>query len=258
MQSLIQMIGENQVILFFLLFARISGLFAFFPFFSHASVPISLKMAMSLFLVVFLFPLMPESLQIPTGIAPISLALLSELLIGFVGGLLLNIVLGMLQLAGMQISFVMGFTMASVMDPQTNMSTPLMSQFLALIGIMVILASNGHHQMLLWISNSIEWLPLGVFYPKEAILTYLMKAVAGMFLYGFILSFPVVAFSLLLDVLFGMLMKTMPQFNLLVVGFPIKIGVSFIVLVLTLASMMLIFKQEFFKILDGLNLLLLR
>ena len=85
--------------------------------------------------------------------------------------------------------------------------------------------------MLLFISESLNVLPLGTFYPQHNIMLYLAKAVTGMFVYGFILSFPVVAFSLLLDVVFGMLMKTMPQFNLLVVGFPIKIGVSFIVLV---------------------------
>ena len=59
----------------------------------------------------------------------------------------------------------------------------------------------------------------------------------------------------LLDVVFGMLMKTMPQFNLLVVGFPIKIGVSFIVLMATLASMMLIFKKEFVEAMNHLTLL---
>jgi len=80
----------------------------------------------------------------------------------------------------------------------------------------------------------------------------------GMFVYGFILSFPVVAFSLLLDVVFGMLMKTMPQFNLLVIGFPIKITVSFIVIVATLSSIMLLFKKEFIEALNHLTLLFVR
>mgnify|MGYP003615865610 CR=1 FL=1 len=254
MESLIQMIGEQQVILFFLLFARISGLFAFFPFFSHATIPFSLKMAMTLFMVIFLFPLMSTT-QASLSMAGVFLACLSELLIGFVGGLLLSITLAMLQLAGMQISFVMGFTMASVIDPQTSTSIPLMSQLLSLFGVMMILAFNGHHEMLLWIANSVELLPLGTFYPDESMLYHLSHAITGMFVYGFILSFPVLAFSLLLDVVFGMLMKTMPQFNLLVIGFPIKIGVSFVVLIITLASMMLLFKQEFLEALKSLNFL---
>lgn len=185
----------------------------------------------------------------------LALAVVSELLIGFIAGLFLSIVFAMLQLAGMQISFVMGFTMANVIDPQTSTSIPLLSQFLSLIGLMIILAFNGHHQMLLFISDSLQLLPLGTFYPQTNIVSYLAKAVTGMFVYGFILSFPVLAFSLLLDVVFGMLMKTMPQFNLLVVGFPIKITVSFVVLIATLASMMLIFKKEFLEVINHLTLL---
>ena len=254
MESLIALIGENQVILFFLLFARLSGLFAFFPFFSHGNIPISLKTAITLFMVIFLFPLLPP-LHVKPTLTFLALAICSELLIGFVAGLFLSIVFAILQLAGMQISFIMGFTMANVIDPQTSTAIPLMSQLLSLIGLMIILAFNGHHQMLLFISESLHVLPLGTFYPQENIMLYLAKAVTGMFVYGFILSFPVVAFSLLLDVVFGMLMKTMPQFNLLVVGFPIKIGVSFIVLVATLASMMLIFKKEFLEAMNHLTLL---
>ena len=254
MESLIRMVGENQVVLFFLLFARVSGLFAFFPFFSHSNIPISLKTAITIFMVVFLFPLLP-ALQIPLTVGTILLATLSELLIGFIAGLFLSIVFAILQLAGMQVSFVMGFTMASVIDPQTSISIPLMSQLLSLFGVMMILAFNGHHEMLLWIANSVELLPLGTFYPDERMLYQLSHAITGMFVYGFILSFPVLAFSLLLDVVFGMLMKTMPQFNLLVIGFPIKIGVSFVVLIITLASMMLLFKQEFLEALKSLNFL---
>jgi flagellar biosynthetic protein FliR len=254
MESLVALIGQNNVMLFLLLFARISGLFAFFPFFSHANIPISLKTAITLFMVIFLYPLVP-SIDVDVGLLSLSLAVVTELMIGFVAGLFLSILFAILQLAGMQISTVMGFTMASVIDPQTSTSIPLVSQFLSLIGLMVILAVNGHHQMLLFISESLSLLPLGSFYPQTNIVVYLGQSMTGMFVYGFILSFPVLAFSLLMDVVFGMIMKTMPQFNLMVVGFPIKIAVSFVVLVTILASMMLIFKKEFFEVMNHMTLL---
>ncbi len=254
MEALVRLIGENQVFVFMLLFARLSGLFAFFPFFSHMTIPISIKTALTLFMVIFLFPLVPPLHVTPTLLS-LSLAVTGELLIGFVAGLFLTIVLSVLQMAGMQISNVMGFTMASVIDPQTSTSIPLVSQFLSLIGLMVVLAFNGHHQMLLFISDSLQVIPLGSFYPQTNIISYLAKAVTNMFAYGFILSFPIIAISLLLDLVFGMLMKTMPQFNLLVVGFPIKIVASFIVLVAILSSMMLIFKKEFLEAINHMTLL---
>jgi flagellar biosynthesis protein FliR len=257
MESLVKLFGEGQVILFFLLFARLSGFFAFFPFFSHANIPLTIKSCMTFFMVVFLFPLLP-ALHVSPTLLNLSLAVIGELMIGFVAGLFLTITLSILQMAGMQISFVMGFTMASVVDPQTSVSIPILSQILSLMGLMVVLAFNGHHQMLIFIADSLTLLPLGSFYPQTNILTYLLKAMTGMFVYGFILSFPVVGFSLLLDVVFGMLMKTMPQFNLLVIGFPIKIMVSLVVLIATLVSIMLIFKKEFIEALNHLTILFVR
>lgn len=257
MESLVKLFGENQVILCFLLFARLSGLFAFFPFFSHANIPLTIKTSMTFFMVIFLYPLLTPLHVTPT-LLNLSLAIVGELLIGFVAGLFLTITLSILQMVGMQISFIMGFTMASVVDPQTSTSIPLLSQLLSFIGLLVILAFNGHHQMLLFIADSLNLLPLGSFYPQTNMLTYLAKAVTGMFIYGFTLSFPVVAFSMLLDAVFGMLMKTMPQFNLLVIGFPIKIAVSFVVLIATLTSIMLIFKKEFLETLNHLTILFVR
>ncbi len=127
MESLVKLFGEHQVILFFLLFARISGLFAFFPFFSHANIPLTIKTSMTFFMVIFLFPLLP-ALQVTPTLLNLTLAIVGELLIGFVAGLFLTITISILQMAGMQISFIMGFTMASVIDPQTSTSIPILSQ----------------------------------------------------------------------------------------------------------------------------------
>ncbi|MBL0686815.1 MAG: flagellar type III secretion system protein FliR [Sulfurospirillum sp.] len=254
MQSLIEFIGQNQVILFLLLFTRLSGLFAFFPFFSHMKIPMSIKAAMVFFMTTFLFPLatLPD---IEFNLTNIALALVSEIMFGFIAGLFLIIVFAMLEMAGMSISFVMGFTMASVMDPQTGTSSPVISTVFTLLALVVLLAFNGHHLMILFIADSLNILPLGGFYPAYNIWNYLLSAVTSMFIFGFVLSFPIVGLSLLADIVFGMLMKTMPSFNLLVVGFPIKIMVGFVVLLTVLSSIMLIFKREIFEAINKLGIL---
>lgn len=227
---------------------------AFFPFFSHMRIPMSIKTAMVLFLSIFLFPYatLPD---IDLSVVSLVLAIISELALGFIAGLFLLIVFAMLQMAGMQVSFVMGFTMASVIDPQSNISTPLLSQIFTSLALLIMLAFDGHHAMILFMSESLQALPLGSFYPTASVWHYLVQAMSNMFIFGFILSFPIVGLSLLADIVFGMLMKTMPQFNLLVVGFPIKIIVAFIVLAAVLAPMMYIFKQQFIDTLAKLYLL---
>ena len=255
MQSLVEFLREEQVILFMLLFTRLSGLFAFFPFFSHMRIPMSIKTAMVFFMTIFLFPLatLPD---IEFSVVNLVLALVSEVMLGFIAGLFLVIVFAMLQLAGMNISFVMGFTMASLLDPQTGTSSPMISTMLTILALVILLAFNGHHLMILFIADSLEILPLGGFYPTENIWTYLMYAVTNMFIFGFILSFPIVGLSLLADIVFGMLMKTMPSFNLLVVGFPIKIMVGFVVMITVLGSIILVFKREILEAIDKLSILL--
>jgi len=254
MQSLVEFIGQNQVILFLLLFSRLSGLFAFFPFFSHMRIPMSIKTAMVFFMAIFLFPL-ANLPNMDFAISAITLAIVSEIMLGFIAGLFLTIVFAMLQMAGMQISFVMGFTMASVMDPQSGTSMPVISTIFTLLSLVILLAFNGHHLMIQFIVESLKILPLGDFYPNHNIWDYLIGAVSNMFIFGFILSFPMVGLSLLADIVFGMLMKTMPSFNLLVVGFPIKIMVAFVVMLAVLSSIMMVFKQEMLEAISKLSLL---
>lgn len=254
MLTLVEFIGQNQVVLFLLLFARITGLVAFFPFYSHMSIPIVIKTSVAVFLTLFLFPLATPP-QFDLSVTTLVLAILSELFLGFIGGIILFIVFAFLQMAGMQISFVMGFTMASVMDPQTGTSLPLISQFFTLIALVLLLAFNGHHVMLEFIARSLGAMPFGAFYPSPNVWSYLMSATNDIFIFGFLLSFPVVGMALLADIIFGMLMKTMPQFNMLVVGFPIRIMETFVILMVILTPVMLIFKKEMLEALRMIQML---
>ena len=89
---------------------------------------------------------------------------------------------------------------------------------------------------------------------SEDIFHYIIKAASNMFLVGFMIAFPILALSWLADVIFGMLMKTMPQFNLLVIGFPIKITVAFVVLIATFASSMLLLKGQMIEAFNVLEM----
>jgi len=253
--ELLRLLNDSNVILFLLLFARISGMMAFFPFFSYTTIPVSIKAAFVFFITIFLFPQATLALY-NLDVLTIALSVLSELMFGFIAGLMLQIIFGALGLAGEQISFVMGFSMATSIDPMNGVNSPLIGKFLSFIAILILLTFNGHLLMLQFISTSIGKLSLGGFYPHISVWDYISKAISHMFILGFILSFPIVALSLLSDVIFGMLMKTMPQFNLLVVGFPIKIAISLFVMVAILGSIMYIFKKEFLDAFSHLVLLL--
>ena len=253
--QLADFITQDNAIIFFLLFSRISGVMAFFPFYSHTSISTVLKASLTFYLSILFFPAVTLN-AVPVNMSDMALMVLSEFMLGLIAGLVLNMIFGALGLAGMQIAMVMGFSMASVMDPSTGTNTPIISNILTLIAVMMLLAFDGHHLILLFLNETMGSIELGGFYPEQFIWEYLSKAFTHMFVMGFIISFPIMALSILSDVIFGMLMKTMPQFNLLVVGFPIKIFLSIMVLSAVLGAMMQIFKREFLESFEFLKIIL--
>ena len=249
-----QVFSDAYIVGFILLFFRFAALFMAVPIFSHQSIPPTLKASMAFFFTIVFYSSMP-ALTIPITIPSIVLAILSELLFGLAIGVVLQLAFNAITFAGGQISFMMGFSMASAIDPQSGVSMPIISQFLSLMALMVLFVIDMHHWILLFVDSSLQNIPLGGFLMSENLFDYIIKATSNMFMVGFMIAFPIIALSWLADVIFGMLMKTMPQFNLLVIGFPIKIMVSFVVLIATFSATMLILKtqmQEAFNFLEKL------
>ena len=252
--EVIEFLSPQNVVGFLLLFFRFAGLFIMVPFFSHTSIPVNIKGAIAFVFSVMFFAIMPP-LQMEVTVVNIVLAILSEFLLGFSVGLMLQLAMNIMTFAGIQISFIMGFSMAAVMDPQSGVSMPIISNILSLLALMIFLAIDGHHVVLLFVNESLKEVALGGFLLNEEIFNYMLKATTNMFMVGFMIAFPIIALSLLADVIFGMLMKTMPQFNLLVIGFPIKIMVAFVVLIATTGAFLSIFKLEITKVFNMLPIL---
>lgn len=238
-----ELFSEGRTAAFILLFVRFSSLFMAVPIFSHANIPMSLKAAMAFFFTIIFYDALPP-LQIPTDALSMTVAILGEMLFGLIVGTILQLAYHVITFAGGQISFMMGFSLASAIDPQSGVSMPIINQFLSLVALMILLTLDLHHWIILLASASIATVPLGGFMVTPELFQYIMHGMLNMFVVGFMIAFPITALSMLADVIFGMLMKTMPQFNLLVIGMPIKIGVAFLVLMATLSAAMMIVASQ--------------
>lgn len=238
-----QIFTDTYIVGFILLFFRFAALFIAVPIFSHQNIPVNIKAAMAFFFTIVFYSSMPP-LAIAINVPTILVAILGEFMFGLAIGIILLLAYNVITFAGGLISFMMGFSMASAIDPQSGVSMPIISQFLSLMGLMILLSMNLHHWMLLYINDSLAAIPLGGFLMTEDLFHYIIHATSNMLLVGFMIAFPIIALILLSDIIFGMLMKTMPQFNLLVIGFPIKIMVAFAVLIATFTGTMLILKIQ--------------
>ena len=248
-----QIFTDTYIVGFILLFFRFAALFMAVPIFSHQSIPPTLKAAMAFFFTIVFYSSMPP-ITIATTVPSIILAILSELLFGLAIGVILQVAFNAITFAGGQISFMMGFSMATAIDPANGVSMPIISQFLSLIALMILFAIDMHHWVLIFVDESLRTIPLGGFMVSEDLFNYIIKATSNMFMVGFMIAFPIIALSWLADIIFGMLMKTMPQFNLLVIGFPIKIMVAFVVIIATLSATMLILKTQMLEAFNTLEM----
>jgi len=249
----VSFLNSGAVVSFVLLFFRFGALFISSPIFSHKSILIKQKAMMTFFFSIIFFSSVPP-LQIEISIASIIIAILSEILFGMVIGIGLQLAYNVITYAGGIISFMMGFSMATAIDPQNGVSMPIVSQFLSLLGLMILFALDLHHWLIIYIYQSLQFIPLGGFLITNNMISYTIQAAGNMFLVGVMIAFPIIALILLSDIIFGMIMKTMPQFNLLVIGFPIKIFLSFVVIISILSSVMILFKSEIVNAFNSLEM----
>jgi len=232
-----------NVTTFLLLFIRFSAFLSFLPFFNYTTIPMVVKAAFSFWLTILFFPFTPK-VSFEINFFTLIFAILSEVTLAFLVGNALEIVFNILRFAAEQISFVMGFTMASVFDPNFGVQSNILGQFLIWIAILIFFSIGGDHLEIMLIYKSLYSLPFGAIFNIHSFYEFFTQYMYKYFLFGFSMAFPILAISLFSDIIFAMIMKTMPQFNLLVVGFPIKIFLSFVVLMAIISGMMFNFSKE--------------
>ncbi|WP_313891252.1 flagellar biosynthetic protein FliR [Psychrobacillus sp.] len=231
-----------------LVIARVSAFFVILPLFSHRTIPASHRVSFAVIISWMMYYTMDvEPFEVNGDYI---LLIMKEVIVGLFIGLLAYIIMSAIQIAGGFIDFQMGFAIANVIDPQTGAQSPLVGQFLNTMALLLLLALNGHHLLLDGIFYSYQFIPLELAWPpfgEEHFIEFIMKTFAGVFAVAFQMSIPIVATLFLVDIALGITARTVPQLNIFVVGFPIKIGVSFLVLVVMMGVLMAVI-QDLFQI----------
>lgn len=230
----------NVLPAFFLILVRVGAFLASVPLFSYRNIPVSHKIGSAVFLAWIMLSAMgaPE-VSINGGFI---VDIMTEAIVGLSLGLLAALWMYAFQVAGGFIDLQMGFSIASVFDPQTGVQTPLMGKFLYYLAILLLFALDGHHLLLDGIFYSYKYVPLGAtlhgFETGEAG-RYAVTVVAGMFLIAFQMALPIVGTLFLVDVALGIMARTVPQMNIFVVGIPLKILVAFLLFLVIMPAFFL-------------------
>ena len=153
------------------------------------------------------------------------------------------------------ISLTMGLSIAMVFDPMSENQSTSIGQVLSILVLAIFLTFDGDHLILLFAQRAIDFDMIGQFNFSQGIINYILAQMKNFFILGFSMAFPVLAIGLLTDIIFGMLMKNIPQFNLLVLGFPIKIGLSILTIIVVLGGIIVLFKNQFLSAYNALAIL---
>jgi flagellar biosynthetic protein FliR len=240
----------NNVQLFLLVLFRTVALVEVAPLFSSTTIPQTAKIGLAFFAAAAVFPsVLAAGYPIPPGAVDYFLLVVGEVLIGLVIGFLMLLIFSAFQIAGHFFSLQMGFGASEVFDPLAQVEVPLMGEFLNLIALLVFIAISGAGKFLfLGVMRSFESLrAVDLVLQRGALMEVLVRGLSGMFQSALTLSFPILGTLTLVSIVMGLLSKAAPQMDILTMGFPLSIGVSFLILFATLPFLM----TAFGRIIDG-------
>ena len=184
---------------------RMSAFIITMPLFTSSSVPMQYKAGFIAVLSFMIMPVVPAEwydspmLKDPTVIS-ILLFMLSEMAIGLVVSLVFFAALEIFEFGGSSIDREIGFSMAQVMDPVSNISTTLFSNLLIQTFIMVFLIFDGHHEVIRIAVDSFRTLPPGSLLINADTVSGMNNLIARVLIVGFQLSMPIMAVNLLINV----------------------------------------------------------
>jgi flagellar biosynthesis protein FliR len=227
---------------FMLCFSRIGTMVMLLPGLGELTVPTRVRLTLALVLTAVIMPLHRSAYQVDLqAFLPVVQLLFQELLIGAVLGLLSRLTVSALQTAGMVIAQQMGLGFVTAVDPTQGQQGALVGNFLAVLGITMIFATDLHHLVIAALNDSYV-----IFRPGEVpvlgdVASALTTTVAGAFRIGVQIAAPFLVFGLLFNMGLGILSKLMPQMQVFFVGMPLTIMIGFLILIMVVGAMMTTF-----------------
>ena len=224
---------------FLLAFARVGTMIMLLPGIGEMSVPSRVRLAMALVLTAILLPAHQKAYTVDlNALGPVLLVLFQELIIGAVLGLTARLAISALQIAGSVVAQQLGLGFVTAVDPSQNQQGLLVGNFLTVLGITLIFATDLHHLVIAGLNDSYT-----IFAPGEMpivgdVAQHITRIIATSFRIGIQLAAPFLVFGLLFNLGLGVLSRLMPQMQVFFIGLPLSILLGFLLLLLVIGAMM--------------------
>lgn len=248
-----------------LIFARIMGLFFTAPVFNANSVSTRSRMALALMVSAVLYtPSVNWLPPLPENSGGFILAVFGQAIIGVLIGYMVMAVFSAFQIAGEIFSVQVGLSFSEVLDPQSEVSIPIIGTLKNTIGLLLFLTLDfelddiyvpAYLHIIRAIAYSFQHVPALIPTPEiaDGILMYLDGALGVMFLTALKIGIPIIGILFITSVALGLMGRAAPQMNLMNMGIQINIIVGMITLLILSPVIVPIMTQAFHAVYDRLG-----
>ncbi|MBN1164113.1 MAG: flagellar biosynthetic protein FliR [Candidatus Krumholzibacteriota bacterium] len=250
--------NPREVIWYLLVLARISAVIFVIPVFGVGFIPRQWKVAFAVMLTMLACFVIkgPSPGIIEMDLLDLLLGVVREVVLGLLVGLTTGFIFYAVMLWGQLIANQMGLGLANIMDPQAGTDISVLSQFYYMLAVVLFLSMNGHHLLLGGMVDSFHYFPVGErVYPLGSIWTFIRLS-GKVFVVALQLASSMIVLLLLVSASLGIMARTVPQMNIFIVGFPLKLFVGLFGMVVSVPYIARVLVDLFRKIPADLALVL--
>lgn len=226
---------------FLLVFFRMTGVTISAPLFSNQSFPVQVRVWAAFVVALVLFPVAlqsaPAGAVLQTLEHPLhSIAVVAgELSLGWLLGFIASTAVWAAQLTGHLVGQEIGFNIGEVFDPISDTPGSPISQLFFTVALLVFVLLGGHHLLVLAFAQSFEIAPLAHFPVSYELGDFLARHVGSqIWSMGLQAALPIMLALLLVSVAMAILARAVPEMNIFVLGFSLRIGMGLMALVVVM------------------------
>ena len=239
---------------FMLVFARIGAMVMLLPGLGESNIPVRVKLAIALLLTLIILPLHRNAYHVDlNSMTSLMVLMVYEIMIGIVLGATARVTLSALQVAGSVIAQQLGLGFVTAVDPTQGQQGLLIGNFLTMLGITLLFATDTHHLVIAALNESYRIFSPGEAIPTGDVAALATRAFAAAFKIGMQLAAPFLVFGLVFNIGLGVLARLMPQMQVYFVGVPLSIMIGFLIFALVLSAMMGSYLDYFIGVMHDLT-----
>jgi flagellar biosynthetic protein FliR len=236
---------QHHLFILLLVLVRTSGLVLAGPPFGSSEIPTQVRVFLALALALLIYPSQIHvSVTPPTALAGYIPAIGAELLVGFLLGSGIVLLFSGVQLAGQIVGQMSGMTLADLYSPGFDANVPLLSQLLYMVALAIFLLSGSHRVVMAGFLDSFAAIPPGSMGMSTSLTDATLEMLVQSFSLGIRVAAPATAALLLASLALGIISRTLPQLNVMALGFGLNALATFGILAASLAGMAWLLEGE--------------